>query len=280
MIRSPLLAFVVGAVLLPRFVRGAEPNKVECVTADDAAQELRRAGKLHQARETLLLCGSTSCPALVREDCVQRMAEVDGAMPTTTFEARDSEGNALVLVTVTMDGQRVTDHLDGQPVQVDPGEHRLVFESAGLPTIERTVVVREGEKNVHEGVVFGTPLSPTTPASSPSEIGPQRALAMALAGAGVVGVVVGSVLGLVSRSTYNHALQTECNDNPNGCSPAGIQDGRSAHGQAAASTAMFVAGGALLGAGAVLWITARRAEVGIRTEIGSDHAGLVVAGRW
>ncbi len=102
-----------------------------------------------------------------------------------------------------------------------------------------------------------------------------------LGGAGVVGLVVGSVLGLVSKGAYDHALQTECGNNPNGCSPQGIQDGRSAHGQAAASTVAFVAGAALLGGGALLYFTAPTpSAVGVSPTVGTNGAGLSVVGSW
>ncbi|MGH7297912.1 MAG: hypothetical protein ACRELB_23430, partial [Polyangiaceae bacterium] len=83
------------------------------------------------------------------------------------------------------------------------------------------------------------------------------------------------------KSSYDHALQTECGNNPNGgCSPQGISDGKSAHGQAAASTVAFVAGGALLGAATVLYFTAPKASVTVGTTVGSERAGILVTGAW
>lgn len=273
-------ALLASGLLVPVAVHAAGPNKLECIAANDAAQELRRAGKLHLAREKLLLCDAATCPALVREDCAQRLTEVDGVMPSLIFEAKDGAGKAIVAVTVTMDGQRLTDRLDGQSLLVDPGEHRFAFESAGMLRAEQTIDVREGERGRREMVVFRGPADATPAASVPSSPGLQRTVALALGGAGIVGLVVGGVLGLASKSTYSHALQTECGNNPNGCSPQGIHDGQSAHGQAAASTAMFVVGGVLLGAGAVLWVTAARVPVGVGATVGSDRAGLIVAGGW
>jgi hypothetical protein len=285
--RSILVAF--GALLLPCYARAAEPTKQECIAANDAAQDLRRAGKLHEARDKLALCVATSCPGPVREDCGQRLTEVDSVMPTVVFEAKDGAGNDLVAVTVTMDGQRLIDRLTGLPMQLDPGEHRFVFEATGLPSTEKTIVVREGERDRRERVVFGqaTAALPTPPSQSTTPFAPsasdgdtQRTIAFVLGGAGVVGLAVGSVLGLVSKSSYDHALQTECGHNPNGCSPQGIQDGQSAHGQAAASTVAFVAGGVLLGAGAVLYFTAPKASVCVGTTVGTERAGFVVSGAW
>ena len=77
----PLLC-ALGVVLVPWSARAVEPTKLECIAANDAAQDLRRTGKLREAREKLALCVSTACPGPVREDCAQRLTEVDGVMPS------------------------------------------------------------------------------------------------------------------------------------------------------------------------------------------------------
>ena len=275
--------FTVGVVLVPCSARATEPDKLACIAANDAAQDLRRAGKLHDAREKLAVCVSTTCPELVRQDCAQRLTEIDGVMPSVVFEAKDGAGNDVAGVTVTMDGQHLPGTLSGAPVQVDPGEHRFTFDSAdGLTHVEKTIVVREGERDRHERVVLGRSAAPgpMAPAASLSDGGTQRTVAFVIGGAGVVGLAVGSVVGLVSKSSYDHALQTECGGNPSACSSQGIQDGKSAHGQATASTVAFVAGGMLLGAGAVLYFTAPRASVSVGTTVGTERAGLVVMGAW
>jgi hypothetical protein len=279
---SRALLVALGMTLVPCYARAAEPDKLECIAANDAAQELRRSGKLHDAREKLAVCISASCPGPVREDCAQRMTEVDGVMPRVVFEVKDAAGNDVVAVVVLMDGQRLTDRLIGLPVQVDPGAHRFVFEAPGLAGAERTIVIHEGERDRRERVVLGQSAE-AAPSAAPSPEGsPQRTIALVLGGAGVVGLVVGSILGLVSKSSYDHALQTECGNDPNGCSPQGIRDGQSAHGQAAASTVTFVAGGALLAGGAVLYFTAPKTS-GVVIGAGSfgiGSTGMVVRGSW
>jgi len=288
--RRALSSIMVLAVLLADLpARSAEPTKQQCVDANDAAQDLRQSGKLRQARERLALCASASCPAIVREDCAQRLGEVDAAMPTIVFEAKDAAGNALPAVAVTMDGQPFAEKLDGKPLQLDPGEHRFVFNAQGLPSTEKTLVVREGDKARHEHVVLGSPVpalpqapikeEPVTPATPASDGGTQRMVGLALGGAGVVGVVVGSIFGLASKSTYDHALGSECVNNANTCSAQGAQDGKTAHDQATVSTVGFVAGLALLGGGAALYFTAPHG-LSVGPTVGSEGAGLRATGAW
>jgi serine/threonine-protein kinase len=120
------------------------------------------------------------------------------------------------------------------------------------------------------------------PAPSSSDGDTQRTIALVLGGAGVVGLIVGSVLGLVSKSTYDHALQSECGGNPNACSTQGAQDGQGAHSQATISTVGFIAGGTLLAGGAVLYFTAPKTSgvvIGAGS-FGTGGTGMIVRGSW
>src|SRR5579863_2417832 len=128
MIRRGIPATVIALVpLCTALAAAGEPSKQECVTANESAQDLRRLSQLRAARTQLARCVSASCPGPVREDCAQRLTEVDLAMPTLVLVAKDKAGNDLSSVLVTMDGLPFADSLDGSAVQVDPGEHRFVF---------------------------------------------------------------------------------------------------------------------------------------------------------
>jgi hypothetical protein len=285
--RCELSAVVLAILLAPSLARSAEPTKQQCVDANDAAQDLRQAGKLRQAREKLVLCATSSCPAIVREDCLDRLRHVDAAMPTIVFEAKDAAGNDLPNVTVTMDGQPFADKLDGTPLPLDPGDHRFVFNAQGLPSTEKRIEVREGDLGRRERLVLAATVQalPQTPAKEePVAMAPpasdgstQRMAGMILGGAGIVGVAVGSVFGLVSKTTYDYALGSECGGNANACSAQGARDGQSAHGQATVATVGFVAGLALLGGGAALYFTAPHG-VSVGPTVGGDGSGLQVKG--
>jgi len=283
---APALVLAVLFAYVP--ARAAGPTKEQCVEANDSAQDLRQAGKLRQARQSLAVCASATCPAVVRDDCVQRLADVDAAMPTLILEATDLAGNDLAAVSVTMDGQPFADRLDGTQRPLDPGEHRFVFDAPGLPSTEKRLVIREGDKARHERVVLGTPAqapervapiapaAPSTPASGGSV---QRTIGLIVAGAGVAGVAVGSVFGLVAKATYDHALQSECGNASSTCSTQGASDGQTARSQAMVSTVGFAGGLALLGVGAVLVFTAPHG-LSVGPSAGRDGAGLQVRGAW
>jgi hypothetical protein len=283
-----LLSPLVLAILLgSTSARSAEPTKRECVEANDSAQDLRQAGKLREAREKLLLCAATTCPTIVRQDCFERLRHVDAAMPTIVFVVKDAAGKNLTAVAVTMDGQPFAEKIDGTPLQLDPGEHRFVFSADGFSSTEDELDVHEGDKTRHERVVLGAlAMAPTreeqvasvAPVPHASDGDTQRIVGLALGGAGSVGIVVGTIFGVVSKATYDHAIGTECGNNPNACSVQGAQDGQTAHGQATASTVGFVAGLALLGGGAVFYFSAPGERVSVGPTVGGDGAGLQVKG--
>ncbi len=276
---------VLGATLVSLPSAAADPTKEQCIAANDHAQEFRQTAKLGKAREQLLICVAQSCPGPVREDCAQRLDELDKAMSTIVFEIKDGAGNDVAAVTVTMDGQPFARQVGGAAVAVDPGEHHFVFAQAGQPSTEKVVMVREAEKDRRVQVVLGTaPTAPSDagqPPATPSDGSTQRMIGLVVGGAGVMGLVIGGVFGLVSKSTYNNAFQNECSSKPNGCSSQGAQDGQTAFSQATISTVGFVTGTALLAGGAVLYFTAPKGgSVAVSPTVGTNGGGFSLLAVW
>ncbi len=223
-------------VLMGRAAAAAEPTKRECVDANSSAQDLRKDGKLRAARDKLALCVSMSCPGAVREDCAQRLDEVNKAMPSLVFEAKDTAGNDLGVVRVTMDGQPLAEKLDGTAIPVDPGSHLFAFEAERLPKAEKTLIVREGDQGRRERVVVG----PAAPTVAPSDHGPPHAtirtatseqgsshtpmaayVAFAAGGVGLIAGTVFTVLGLGAKSD----AENSCPAGPSQC-PAAVDVGQ------------------------------------------------------
>jgi hypothetical protein len=100
---------------------------------------------------------------------------------------------------------------------------------------------------------------------------------------GVAGIAVGSVFGLLASSSASSSKNAGC---PN-CTPAqftqATSDYNSASDDATISTVAFVAGGAALAAGAILFFTAPKATTtGIRWQLAPTAfrigAGLTLGG--
>jgi hypothetical protein len=233
---------------------------------NEAGQDFRRTGKLHDARSAFATCAVASCPKVVRDDCVQRLAEADAAIPTLVFVVHDASGDDITSFTIFLDGIPITRPVEGAAVEVDPGEHHVEFRAEGLEPIRKDLLVREGERDRRVEAVFATPPAPQAvaaveppPGQKAADVRPrgetQRWSGVALGGAGAAGLVVGGVLALVAKATYDHAMGAECQHTTTQCSLQGAADGDAAHAQAAAATVMFAAGGALLAAGAAVYFT-------------------------
>jgi hypothetical protein len=269
--------FVLGVLPVVQPAMGAEPTKLECVDANDSAQDLRRAGKLSEARKKLIFCTSTSCPGPVREDCAQRLDDLARLQPTLVFDAKDAAGHDLTEVRVTIDGQPFAKRLDGHALPIDPGRHTFTFEAAGQAPKTEVLVLKEGEKERRERIVIGiapaarpkpTPATEVTPSPGPdltaaqlsdesaSTGKTQRIAGIAVGAAGVVGLGLGAIFGVVASSKWSSA-QKECGS-PASCPnyAQGVSDHDSASSAATMSTIGFIAGGALLAGGAALFFTA------------------------
>jgi hypothetical protein len=160
--------------------RAADPSTGECLAATESSLSLRHQHRLREARAKALVCSAPSCPSDIRDECFRRVGEINVAIPTIVFDVRDADGGDLVSVKISMDGQLLTDHLDGTAVAIDPGPHTFSFESAGQPRAEKKLIIREGQKDRNEVVTLGTRKVAAAPAPSPA---PKPAPAPALPGA-------------------------------------------------------------------------------------------------
>jgi hypothetical protein len=265
----------------------AEPTKRECVAANEDAQDLRHAGKLREARRQFAACTAAGCPSVIREDCAQRLREVESALPSIVFVAKDRAGHDLSAVHVAMDGDPLIEHLDGTAVPIDPGEHKFVFTAEGFMDATMTLLLREGESDRPVRVVLDVPPqqvarplpapAPVAPSSSGGSI--MRPLGITLAVVGVGGVGVGAVFGMVSKSTYDRS-QNECASGNVGTCAGRVQaeqDLSSARSQALASTIAFSAGGAFVAAGALLFFMAPKTASGMTVGVSAVSGGGVLS---
>jgi hypothetical protein len=290
---AALLCAIVGVA---RGAWSADPTTLECLGANDKSIALRNDHKLGDARAQALVCAAASCPADVRRECVRRIDQLNASMPTIVFEAKDPAGEDLTNVRVTMDGAPLAERLDGAAIAIDPGAHTFVFEASGQPAVTKQLVIREGEKDRRErvqlgvaapavapsqtpgspGAVGGEANAPPSQTGQPGGLGTQRALAIASAGVGVIGVALGAVFGLQSISKHNDAEQA-C---PGKCATqSGVDLWNSARSAGDISTVAFVVGGAALAAGAVLWFTGAPSSGG-GARVGIGPGGIQLRGAW
>ncbi len=280
-------------------VRAADrPTTEDCIEASDASIQASIAHKLRAARAHFLVCAASSCPADIRKECVRRVDETNAAIPTIIFEAKDGSGADISAVRVTMDGELITDRLEGTAVPIDPGSHTFVFETAGMPPITKRFVIRESQKDRPEVVVFvpASTVVPSVPTSKPAGslpstpdrnassespgLGTQKILAIVAASIGVVGLGVGGVAGALALSKKSDAEKV-CPSNPCGATEGdGVNKWKDAASTGNISTVGFIVGAAGLVGGVVLWFTAPGASVEPSTQVGFGPGSLQVRATW
>jgi hypothetical protein len=189
---------------------------------------------------------------------------------------------------IRRDGVALQEAELGAPIPVDPGEHVIEAAAPGRRPWSSKVQVTGDAAKVSVEVpplqatgggsapldarpVATTPATTTAARSERQPGSAQRVTALVLGGAGVVGVGLGAFFGLQASRKWSDA-KGECADYPYGCSARAADLRSSAHSAGALSTIAFVAGGALLATGVVLYVTAPTNEARVALGVGPGSA--------
>lgn len=291
---SIALSCLAGAALgSPRNAVSADAV-TQCIAANEDSLTLRKEGRLLDARRALAACAATSCPEAIRQACRDRIPDLNRSIPSVVFDVKDASGYDLVDVTVSVDGQ------PGAPVRatavaLDPGRHVFRFER-GQASVELDVVLREGQKDQPVAVVL-TETPPSKSASigaagvraaatstetvgagepvgrSPLTESNQRTLGWVTGGAGIAVLAAGEILAFVAKSSYDGVVGcagTTCDNQ------TAVDTRNSARELGNVATGFVAAGGALMAAGLIVWITAPRG--GVAGKAPSWRAGVTLGG--
>lgn len=174
----------------------------------------------------------------------------------------------------------------GSPIPVDPGEHVIEAVSPGKQpwtskvqvggdaakvSVEIPKLQTGGEAASPETAPVTTMPDNTPPASDKPRGSAQRVTGLVFGGVGVVGLGLGTFFGLQASSKWSDA-KAACTDYPYGCGAQGADLRSSANSAATVSTVAFVAGGALLATGVVLFLTAPSKKETVALGIGPSSA--------
>lgn len=192
-------------------------------------------------------------------------------------------------VDVKLDGNVLDSAALGTPVPVDAGKHSIEARAKGKKPFTTTLEVSERTKTPSIEI----PRLEEDPDSEPKVVPPvigdngnrdtgagddgrndgktQRIIGVTVAGLGVVGIVVGSIFGLKTSSTWEEA-QTYCTGLE--CDRTGVELATDAKNSGTISTIGFIAGGALIAGGLVLFFTAPTARPGGSPKSGTARVGV------
>jgi hypothetical protein len=195
-------------------------------------------------------------------------------------------------IEVHRDGDVVSDSDIGAAIPLDGGGHDVEVSAPGKKPWKKHVELADSGQSLAVDVpelesdaparvasTEETPATPEAPKGSPGQA--QRIAGIAVGGVGVLGVALGVVAGIEAKSTYDDAL-SKCGGHPS-CPPGspGLAERDTAGTWATVSDVAFIAGGAAIVGGVVLYFTAPR---GSATTVGIAPAergtGLSLVGRF
>jgi serine/threonine-protein kinase len=204
------------------------------------------------------------------------------------------EGKTTPGLQITRDGQSVGAAQWGMPIAADEGKHSISASAPGHESWEAVTTVSGAGSTttvtVPKLVARAVQTPPPAPRAAkpaprpseteqPSKLGTQRILALVAGGVGVVGIGVGTVFGLQSKSKHDEAEKScdggECTDEK------GVAAGEDARAAGNVSTVTMIVGAAALAGGAALWFTApKTTESTPGTQVGVGLGTLQLKGVW
>jgi hypothetical protein len=271
-----LSAVVACSLLVPSLVEhnamAAGEGNV-CTTSYEKAQYLRRDKKLRAARKELLTCSQTTCPGAIVSDCTQWMTEVDKIIPSVVFDVRDSKGQSIADVKVSMDSEVLQTKLDGTAIQVDPGNHSFHFDLPDGTSGDQQILVLEGEKaRVITYTIAGATSAGGGTAPGPGDqpkqsdqasSGGSKTLAYVVGGVGVASLAVGIIVGAMGSSQASSDKAT------GGCAPNCSDDEVSSIKTKLVVSDIFIPVGIVgIGAGVVLYLVSGNGHASASTSTG------------
>jgi hypothetical protein len=186
----------------------------------------------------------------------ERIAALEKSAPRIVVQADKR-------IQVERDGLVMTDAERQAGVIVDPGAHTVhATQEKHLPW-STTIQVAEnaGSVVVKVPALAEEPSPPPPPPPPPEGLPPLRIAAIVAASTGAAGLIVGGVFGATAISKKNsaHCNGVDCSAS----TPDGARSLHDAQTAATTSTVFFIVGGALVAAGAALWVFAPTPTVAV-----------------
>jgi hypothetical protein len=290
---AAVFSVLMSGAVVGRPARAGDPTTLDCLTANENALTLRNQFDLRATRAQLLVCSAASCPADIRNECIRRMGEVNVAMPTIVFDAKDAGGRELIDVTVKMDGELLAQRLEGISLSIDPGQHTFTFEVPGHPALSQRLLILEGEKDRRARITFETigrvqVASPprgdasgaeATAAAGGERLGTTKLVSLILGGVGVAALGVGIGYGLVAISRRDAAAaicQAQCTPGTDG-----VERWNRARAAGDVATVASLVGIVGVASGVTLWLLAKpHAAQAPRAQVSLAPGFVQVVGRW
>jgi hypothetical protein len=229
------------------------------------------------------------------DEAAKHAKRLESLLPRLVLDV--APGSQAVGVEIRRDGKVIDAAAWTSRIPIDPGLHVLEAAAPGrLPwKTSLTIEAKPGATTVRVPALEAAPAAPAAVVAPATETGgfwgAQRAAGAGIAGAGVVGVVVGSVFGSLALKKLSDAKsQGHCDPDWATCDATGLQLEQDSRKAAHASTAGLVLGGAALVTGIVVFATAPAvggapapvsgARLSLAPMVGANTTGVLLRGGW
>ena len=158
---------------------------------------------------------------------------------------------------------------------------RVIGEGVGASTTVHVPALVDAPTEVVAPAGAPTPLPSNVPENPPASSSPLKTAGLVVGGVGVAGLVVGGIFGAIAISKNSSANSGHCGGSlggPNQCDPTGVGLRSDAVNAGNISTIAFIAGGAVLATGAVLFFSAPREAS--RVQLGFSAGGVALRARF
>lgn len=217
---------------------------------------------------------------LDREEVARARARaLEAKVPRLFIEV--PEGNRVQGLQITRDGVSLGEAQWETPIPLDPGEHRIVASVPSGKTWRTTIMLQRDSvtmKVVIPSLSGPAALDPSLvtarppPAEPQSDGKAQRLVGVAIGGAGLVSIGVGTYFGFRSISRHDDAVSF-CKADV--CTGHGTELRAQAVSAGNVATIGLIAGGSAVAGGAILYLAAPHATT-LRVGLG----GVIAEGRW
>lgn len=233
---------------------------------------LRQLGRNVEAAEAYeAYLADPSAEPVRRAEITRIVGELEAHVGRLRIEVNEPAATLLV------DGRPVAGFRSGASLRVEPGEHSVVAERAGLPpAVARVKVGAREERRIRLELKPAEVRVKTLVVEKPPPR-TQRVAGLVLGGAGLAGLAAGGVLGVVAK-VKDDVAAARC-ATPTACTQEGVDANATARAVGNASTIAFIAGGAALATGAVLFFTAastKKPVVAARLGLTAGPAGAML----
>lgn len=270
-----------GIVLAAAFVdpSGASAQEAveKCAASLLHAKQLGDSGRLRAALAQFPQCTLSECDEAIRKECNQLLDAATLRVPQVVFDVKDGQGVDAHDVRVSMDGELLASKIDGKPIVVDPGVHRIAIQIPGQPTQVRDYTFSDYEQDRLETISFmaSNISSPAEKApavdkrgdASTSALSQQETTALIVGGAGVASIALGGVFAMRASSRRTEA-ESVCPSRNDCSSQFGTDRWNESHQWTTAAQIAVTLGVATIAGGAVLWWTddaagSRSSQIGL-----------------